>query len=111
MGWDVPWYFSFGSDFNYDLHVTLDKSHGSTEHNYQDVTSITERGSVEAHGTSVFLREGDRIFHTYSCYVRRDEVLMGAYTWLDLTPFGRQKPWEEPHRTNLGPSEPWPPPR
>lgn len=24
MGWTVPWYSSFGSDFNYDFHVTLD---------------------------------------------------------------------------------------
>jgi predicted dithiol-disulfide oxidoreductase (DUF899 family) len=108
MGWDMPWYSSFGSDFNYDFHVTLDKSHGSTEHNYQDATSIAELGSVEAHGTSVFLREEDCIFHTYSCYVRGDEALMGAYIWLDLTPFGRQEPWEEPHRGSLGPSEPWP---
>jgi predicted dithiol-disulfide oxidoreductase (DUF899 family) len=22
-GWNVPWYSSFGSDFNYDLHVTV----------------------------------------------------------------------------------------
>jgi predicted dithiol-disulfide oxidoreductase (DUF899 family) len=24
MSWTVPWYSSFGSDFNYDFHVTLD---------------------------------------------------------------------------------------
>ena len=26
MGWTLPWYSSFGSDFNYDFHVTLDES-------------------------------------------------------------------------------------
>ena len=25
-GWDFPWYSSYGSDFNYDFHVTLDAS-------------------------------------------------------------------------------------
>ena len=25
-GWQWPWYSSFGSDFNYDFHVTLDES-------------------------------------------------------------------------------------
>jgi len=25
MGWTIPWYSSFGSDFNYDFHVTLDQ--------------------------------------------------------------------------------------
>src|SRR5205814_1128120 len=25
-GWTCPWYSSFGSDFNYDYHVTLDES-------------------------------------------------------------------------------------
>jgi predicted dithiol-disulfide oxidoreductase (DUF899 family) len=24
MGWTFPWYSSFGSDFNYDFHATLD---------------------------------------------------------------------------------------
>ena len=24
-GWRIPWYSSFGSDFNYDFHVTSDK--------------------------------------------------------------------------------------
>ena len=24
MGWTIPWYSSFGSDFNYDFHATLD---------------------------------------------------------------------------------------
>jgi predicted dithiol-disulfide oxidoreductase (DUF899 family) len=35
MGWAVPWYSSFGGDFNYDLHVTLDESVAPLEYNYR----------------------------------------------------------------------------
>ena len=24
MGWEFPWYASYGTDFNYDFHATLD---------------------------------------------------------------------------------------
>ena len=30
-GWTIPWYSSFGSDFNYDFHVTLDVEYNYTE--------------------------------------------------------------------------------
>lgn len=32
MGWKLPWYLSFGSDFNYDFHVTLDESVAPVEY-------------------------------------------------------------------------------
>jgi len=38
----------------------------------------------DGHGASVFVREGDRVFHTYSS-------VLGTYHYLDLTPLGRQK--------------------
>ena len=34
-GWTFPWYSSFGSDFNYDFHVTLDESVAPVEYNYR----------------------------------------------------------------------------
>ena len=34
-GWEVPWYSSYGSDFNYDFHVTLDESVAPAEYNYR----------------------------------------------------------------------------
>jgi predicted dithiol-disulfide oxidoreductase (DUF899 family) len=34
-GWDFPWYSSYGSDFNYDFHVTLDESVAPVEYNYR----------------------------------------------------------------------------
>jgi predicted dithiol-disulfide oxidoreductase (DUF899 family) len=39
----------------------------------------------------VFLREGDRVFHTYSAYERGLDSLLGTYRWLELAPLGRQR--------------------
>jgi predicted dithiol-disulfide oxidoreductase (DUF899 family) len=36
MGWTIPWYSSFGSDFNYDFHVTLDETVAPVEYNYTE---------------------------------------------------------------------------
>ena len=47
-------------------------------------------------GTSCFLRDGDRVFHTYSSYARGAEWTGGSYAFLDLTALGRQEDWEEP---------------
>ncbi len=75
MNWTVPWFSSFGSDFNYDFGVTDDEG--------------------EKPGLSVFLRDGEHIFHTYSTNGRGVDILLGTYNYLDLTPLGRQEEWEE----------------
>ncbi len=94
-GWDVPWYSSHGSDFNYDFGVTIDAGH--REYNYQDDEDDDGDGkSVEGPGVSCFLREGDAVFHTYSTYARGTDQLGNAYSLLDLTALGRQEDWEEP---------------
>ena len=49
------------------------------------------RSGRDAHGVSVFLRDGDRVLHTYSAYARGVDPLIGTYAYLDLTPLGRQK--------------------
>ena len=105
MGWTFPWYSSHGSDFNYDFHVTLDGGVAPVEYNYKDEAELVTldpawRGwSGEEHGVSAFLRQGDRIFHTYSAYARGTESVVGTYHWLDLTARGRQEDWElEPRR-------------
>jgi predicted dithiol-disulfide oxidoreductase (DUF899 family) len=95
MGWSVPVYSSFGSDFNYDFHVTLDESIAPVEYNYRTRSEIEQRGETwflegEQPGTSVFLRDDDKIFHTYSSYARGGDLLLGTYNYLDLTPLGRQ---------------------
>ena len=35
-GWSIPWFSSFGSDFNYDFHVTLDPKVAPAEYNYRN---------------------------------------------------------------------------
>jgi predicted dithiol-disulfide oxidoreductase (DUF899 family) len=104
-GWTFPWYSSYGSDFNYDFHVTLDESVTPVEYNYrtkaeheQEGTSYYVEGEqpIEAPGSSYFLRDGDRVFHTYSTYARGAEMTGGSYYFLDLTALGRQEDWEEP---------------
>ena len=36
MGWQVPWYSSDGSDFNYDFHVSLGELKAPLEYNYKE---------------------------------------------------------------------------
>ncbi|MCA1655679.1 MAG: DUF899 domain-containing protein [Pseudonocardiaceae bacterium] len=94
MGWTLPWYSSFGSDFNYDFHVTLDESVAPVEYNYRDREELLARygnAAGEGHGVSVFLRDGDTICHTYSAYARGTDLLNGTSNFLDLTPLGRQE--------------------
>ncbi|HZT43971.1 MAG TPA: DUF899 domain-containing protein [Chthonomonadaceae bacterium] len=99
-GWSLPWYSSFGSDFNYDFHVTHDEKIAPIEYNYQSKAELEARrgpGNVEGedHGLSVFFRIGDDVFHTYSVYARGTESLTDAYSLLDTTPYGRQEDFED----------------
>jgi predicted dithiol-disulfide oxidoreductase (DUF899 family) len=91
MGWTFRWFSSAGSDFNYDFHVSFtpeDLAKNEVEYNY----SRRPFPIADAPGLSVFLREGDAVFHTYSTYERGLDILIGAYNYLDLTPLGRQEP-------------------
>ncbi len=95
-GWEVPWYSSYGSDFNYDYQVTLDESVGQLQYNYRPEPDLLGGDrSTEMPGYSAFLREGDEVFHTYSAYGRGTEPVT-TYTFLDMTALGRQEDWEEP---------------
>lgn len=89
MGWTFPWYSSRHSDFNYDFGVTLEHAASAAEYNYAPTSA---RGEMP--GLSVFLREGDSVFHTYSTYARGLDALLGTYTLLDLTPLGRHEDHE-----------------
>lgn len=75
MGWERPWYSSHDSDFNFDFGVS------------------TEEG--ETFGLSVFLRDGDDIYRTYFTRGRGVEYVGTVWSFLDLTPFGRQELWED----------------
>jgi len=70
MGWTMPW-FTLTDDFDADF------------------------GVDEWHGTNVFLRDGDRVFRTYFVNARGDEALGSTWSYLDLTPLGRQEDWED----------------
>ena len=104
-GWTFPWYSSYGSDFNYDFHVTLDDSVTPFEYNFRTAEEFRQLGQAEfvdgeqpfeMPGTSFFLRDGDTVFHTNSTYARGAEMTGGSYYFLDLTALGRQEDWEEP---------------
>ena len=102
-GWTLPWYSSFGSDFNYDFHVTLDEDVAPVEYNFRDAGELREHGldwlldgSTEMPGHSAFLAVGDDVFHTYSSYARGGEWFGGSYAFLDVTALGRQEDWEKP---------------
>jgi len=99
MGWSFPWLSSFGTDFNYDFHVTLDEAAGSSEYNYEKAAALVQAGKLwavkgELPGLSVFLRDGDRVFHTYSTYQRGLDLFLNTYNLLDMTPLGRQEEGE-----------------
>jgi predicted dithiol-disulfide oxidoreductase (DUF899 family) len=101
-GWSVPWFSSFGSDFNYDFHVTLDEKVAPIEHNFLDKAELEKRQKDEPyfmrgeqHGLSVFFCLDEDVFHTYSTYARGTESLTDAYTLLDTTPYGRQQDFED----------------
>jgi predicted dithiol-disulfide oxidoreductase (DUF899 family) len=70
MGWEMPWYTltdEFDADFGVD----------------------------EWHGTNVFYRDDDRVFRTYFTDKRGDEALGSIWSYLDITPLGRQEQWED----------------
>ncbi|MGW2492842.1 DUF899 family protein [Streptomyces sp. NPDC001606] len=74
MGWAVPWYSSHHSDFNRDFEATVEADGG---------------GRAERPGLSCFLRDRDRVFHTYSVYDDALDELGTTAGLLDLTVLGR----------------------
>jgi predicted dithiol-disulfide oxidoreductase (DUF899 family) len=96
-GWQFDWYSSYGSDFNYDFHATLDPAVALPVYNYEPQEGKDDPVEGEVHGFSCFLRDGDRIFHTYSTFARgAEQITCSSYSLLDLTAFGRSEEWEEP---------------
>ena len=83
MGWTIPWYSSFEGDFNVDFGV-------GPETPQPDVSQ-----DGETFGLSVFLRDGDGVFRTYFTTARGVEALGSVWTFLDLTPLGREENWED----------------
>jgi predicted dithiol-disulfide oxidoreductase (DUF899 family) len=96
-GWSIPWYSSYGTDFNYDFQATLDRDRQQLVYNFREEPEfVADDPSTEVPGFSCFLRDGDRVFHTYSTWARGTDILGSTYSFLDLTALGRQEDWEEP---------------
>jgi len=71
MGWKMPWY---------TMTDTFDKDFGVDEW----------------HGHNVFIRDDHgKIFRTYFINNRGDEAMGTTWSYLDLTPLGRQETWED----------------
>jgi predicted dithiol-disulfide oxidoreductase (DUF899 family) len=91
MGWKFNWLSSFGTDFNYDFHVSFteeERAGGKVYYNYERAPFP----SAEAPGASVFYKDAaGAVFHTYSAYARGLDMLVGAYNYLDLVPKGRDE--------------------
>jgi len=91
MGWRFKWVSSFGKAFNFDYHVSFTKNEeakGKVNYNYE----MTEFICDELPGLSVFYKNEDGdIFHSYSCYARGLDLLVGTYNFLDLVPKGRDE--------------------
>jgi predicted dithiol-disulfide oxidoreductase (DUF899 family) len=100
-GWSFPWYSSHGSDFHYDFQTTLQRERAPIVYNFRTHEELLEAGIPDAllrgdfPGASVFMRRGERVFHTYSAYARGLDHLAPGYGMLDLTPYGRQEDWED----------------
>jgi predicted dithiol-disulfide oxidoreductase (DUF899 family) len=70
MGWELPWY-SFTGNFDADFGVS------------------------EWHGHNVFFRDGEPMVRTYFTSGRGDEAMGTTWSYLDITPLGRQEIWED----------------
>jgi len=97
MGWNFKWVSSYGSDFNFDYHVSFTKDEmasGKVRYNYAEQVPFSEEGP----GMSVFYQDDSgKLFHTYSSYARGLDIFLGAYNFIDTTPKGRDEEGLTPH--------------
>jgi predicted dithiol-disulfide oxidoreductase (DUF899 family) len=103
MGWTFPWYSSYGSDFNYDFHTTVDEKVAPPMVHFRTRAELAEAGAPFADdlngewpSVSAFLQVDSEVFHTYQTFGRGIEQFHYGIPYLDLTALGRQEDWEEP---------------
>jgi predicted dithiol-disulfide oxidoreductase (DUF899 family) len=91
MGWRFKWVSSYGSDFNYDYHVSFKEEEIAQRNVYYNYEA-RPINIDELAGTSMFYRdEAGTIYHTYSVYARGSELVGGVYGYLDHLPKGRNE--------------------
>ena len=119
MGWTFPWASSFGSDFNFDFHVSHTNEEwqaGAVQYNFRETDfRVAETSPVanefasrtgtdfatyrrEGPGVSAFVLDDGIVYHTYSAYERGIDALWGMYQWLDRAPLGRNESFGWWHR-------------
>ena len=96
MGWRFPWVSSYGSDFNLDFTLfTEDQRRSGTGYNFGSARRADLRiapaapDGDEPMALSAFTLSDGVVYHTYSCYDRGTDVLIGTWQLLDRTPRGR----------------------
>jgi predicted dithiol-disulfide oxidoreductase (DUF899 family) len=95
MGWRFPWASAFGTDFNYDYHVSFaedELAKGKVAYNFSETPVPAGTTGTELPGLSSFYKdEAGDIYHTYSSYARGGEELIGTLMILDRAPKGRNE--------------------
>ena len=84
---------SFGTNFNFDFGVSFTSeqlAQDTITYNFTEIDSA--QGHDELPGLSAFIKDADgTVFHTYSCYARGLEELIGTLMILDRAPLGRNE--------------------
>ena len=94
MGWTFLWVSSFGSDFNYDFHVSFkpeDVAAGGAQYNYRPAPDWTSTVHDLSGNSAFYKNDAGEVFHTYSSYGRGGEEVLGIYGILDAMPKGRNE--------------------
>ena len=91
MGWTVPWVSSGETDFNLDFSLfTEEERRSGTGFNFGTPRRAgISFDDMELMALSAFALEDGVVYHTYSCFDRGTDVLIGTWQFLDRAPKGR----------------------
>lgn len=91
LGWTFRWVSCGGNSFNHDYGTAFTPEQiaaGAVSYNY----GTTPYAHPDLPGISVFARGADgSVFHTYSTYSRGTELIFTPFSYLDMTPKGRNE--------------------
>ena len=91
MGWRFKWMSSFGTDFNFDFHVSFTPEEMAKKKAFYNF-EVQNPPMSEMQGVSVFCKDPKgRVFRTYSTQSRGIDMLNVDYQYLDLVPKGRDE--------------------
>jgi predicted dithiol-disulfide oxidoreductase (DUF899 family) len=91
MGWTFKWVSSFGSDFNFDFHVSFTPEEMAKKKAFYNF-KLQNPDAPEREGVSVFAKDAKgRVHRSYSTFARGIEALNLDYKYLDVVPKGRDE--------------------